>query len=379
MSTGESTPPPVDEGAVRRFLFYTLSLPERAVRLTVGMAAGAAREATALLLPRAFRHARTYRIFVQQTLDFLAEDVGGVARAASEPAGDEGSASQEKIDNFVARKAAGNFVEMASLLTLHVSPLTLLAVLSDLAYGSSAYLRELAAELKQQGVIAPDSTIDRVDDLLSAVATASAQTATALDTPPLSISGLRQTVEQTREALRRINPADVLPQAELQRMWNEMRQVAQRERVSLLAVSGAMTLQVLGRITAVGRGALSSVKVAGTLVDRVVVGHYRDALRNVQQRGLWNVVSQVSGPYIDAVWRNFQTGRPTITEDVVSGRLLGRVWRSMWGWLRRRPPGDSGAQPPASPAAAQEAPQSEDAPQRPIDSGACEPGTGKAP
>jgi hypothetical protein len=162
-------------------------------------------------------------------------------------------------------------------------------------------------------------------------------------------------------------------------MWNEMRQVAERERVSLLAVSGAMTLQVLHRITAVGRGALSSVKVTGTLVDWVVVGHYRDALRDVQQRGLWNVVSQVSESYIDAVWRNFHTGRPTITEDVVSGRLLGRVWRSMWGWLRRRSPGDSGVQPPASPAAVPEAPQPEDTPRRPIDSGACEPGSRKAP
>jgi hypothetical protein len=352
MSTGDSAPPPppIDEGAVRRFLFYTLSLPERAVRSTVGVAAGAARETSALLLPRAFRNSRTYRIFVQQTLDFLAQDVGGVARTAGATA-DPAVSGPQPIENFVARKAAGNFVEMASLLTLHVSPLTLLAVVSDVAYGSSAFLRELAAELKQQGVIDQDSTIDRVDDLLSAVAAASAQTATALDTPPLSISGLRQTVEQTRDALRGINPADVLPQAELQRMWNEMRQVAQREDVSLLAVSGAMTLQVLDRVAAVGRGALSSVKVAGTLLDRAVVSHYRDALHNVQQRGLWNAVSQASAPYVDAVWRNFHAGRGTLTHDVVSGRWLGRLGRSVWSWLRRRRRADPAAQAPSPPAA----------------------------
>ena len=37
---------------------------------------------------------------------------------------------QNPIDNFVARKTVGNFIELAGLATLHLSPLTLLAVVS---------------------------------------------------------------------------------------------------------------------------------------------------------------------------------------------------------------------------------------------------------
>ena len=65
---------------VRRHLRYGLSLPERALRSTAGVVGGALRESAAVLLPRAFRDAKTYRVFVGQMLDFMAEDMGGVQR-----------------------------------------------------------------------------------------------------------------------------------------------------------------------------------------------------------------------------------------------------------------------------------------------------------
>ena len=88
-------------------------------------------------------------------LDFMVHDVGGVTTKMA--AGGEAA----RVDNFVARKTVGNFVEMAGLATLHVSPLMLLAVVSDVAYGSQAYVRQLADELRREGVISETSTIDR--------------------------------------------------------------------------------------------------------------------------------------------------------------------------------------------------------------------------
>ena len=67
-----------------------------------------------------------------------------------------------------------------------------------MAYGSQTYLAELADELKREGVIDQHSTIQHVDDLLSAVANASSTTASAFNTPPLSVEGLKQTVRETR-------------------------------------------------------------------------------------------------------------------------------------------------------------------------------------
>jgi len=324
----EISPAVEDPGyaSVLKYLLYGASLPERTVRSGVGLVGGAVRESTALLVPQAFQTSQTYSILVRQMLDFLVEDVGGVARKC---ASDEGA----KVENYVARKAVGNFVEMAGMATLHVSPLTLLAVVSDVAYGSQTYLKELAEELKREGIIEAESTIDHVDDLLAAVAKASSVTAQAFDTPPLSVDGLRQTIEQTRQAVAAIDPTKVIPQAEVARLWGEIREVADREHVSLLDVSTTVTLHSLDKIATVGRGALSSVRVAGTLFDRHVIDHYQAALQDIRTRGLYATLAEASGPYITAVWQNFSTERPTITEDLLRGKLVGQTWGKVRAWL----------------------------------------------
>lgn len=314
--------------AVRKYLLYSLSLPERALRTSSAVVAGALRESSSLLTPKAFQDSKTYQVLVSQGLDFLAHDVGGVARPKTDDAA-------PPIENFVARKAVGNFIELAGLATLHLSPIVLLAVVSDVAYGSTAYLKELGAELKSQGIIAPESTIDKVDDLLSAVAHASGVGASAFNTPPLSVDGLRQTIDDARTAVAAIDPTQVLPKGEIERLWGEMREISNKEGVNVLEVSSAMTLHALDKIAKVGQGALSSVRVAGKLFDRHVLDHYSRALGEIRDEGLYRVVAKASAPYIDAVWRNFSSERETITEEALSGRLIARVCRAIKNWRKR--------------------------------------------
>jgi hypothetical protein len=321
----EALAPPPPAKSVRDYLLYSLSLPERAVRSTAGLAGGALREATELLVPAAFQDSKTYSTLVRQTLDFLVEDVGGVQR-------EEGDDAPAKVEGFVARKAVGNFVELAGMATLHVSPLMLLAVVSDVAYGSQTYLKELADELKREGVIDEDSTINHAGDLLDAVRQASGTAATTFDTPPLSIEGLRESINQTRDAALRIDPTKVLPKAEINRMWEEMRTIASEENVSLFEVSSAMTLHSLDKVATVGRGALSGVRAAGTLLDRHVLDHYRQSLTEIHTKGYYATLAEASGPYIEAVWQNFSTTKSTITEDLLSGKLLGEAAQGVKKW-----------------------------------------------
>jgi hypothetical protein len=317
-------PPPAK--SVRDYLLYTLSLPERAVRSTAGLAGGALREASELLVPAAFQDSKTYGALVRQTLDFLVEDVGGVARKKDE----EGAA---KVEGFVARKAVGNFVDMAGMATLHLSPLLLLAIVSDVAYGSQTYLKELAEELKREGVIDEDSTINHASDLLDAVRQTSGAAANTFDTPPLSIEGLRESINQTTEAAQKLDPTKILPKSEINRLWGEMRTIAAEEDVSLFEVSSAMTLYSLDKVASVGRGALSGVRVAGTLLDRHVIDHYRQALTEIHTKGYYATIAEASGPYIEAVWENFSTTKSTITEDLLSGKLIGQATRGVKKWL----------------------------------------------
>ena len=331
----QSTPPPAspDPGyaRVRDFLLYGLSLPERTLRSASGILGGTLRESASLLIPQAFRSSKTYSVMVQQMLDFLAQDVGGVERPKDPNA-------PQKVENFVARKTVGNFVEMAALATLHLSPMMLLAVVSDVAYGSKTYLKELAGDLKRQKVIAEDSTIDSLDDLLGAVASASATASGVIDTPPLSVDGLKQTIDQTRSAVAKLDPTKVIPQAEIKRLWDDIHQAAARQGVNPLAISGAMTLFALGKIASLGRGALSTVTSAGVLFDRHVIEHYRAGLTDIWKKGLYAALRETSKPYIEAVWNNFSSQKETITEGLASGRLLAEAWRVAHRWLGPRIP-----------------------------------------
>ncbi len=313
-------------GSVRDFLLYSLSIPERALRSGSGVLGGALRESAAMLVPRAFQNSKTYSVMVRQMLDFMAEDIGGVARSHDPEA-------PAPVENYVARKAVGNFVEIAGMATMHLSPLMFLAIFSDVAYGSQAYLHEVAAELKKEGIIDEKSTIHRVDDLLAAVAGMSETAATAFDTPPLSVEGLRETVTQTREAAKSIDPISVMPQAELKQMWDDIHQIAKDEGVNPFAISSAMTLYSLGHIATLGKGALSTVRVAGTLLDRHVIEHYRAGLEDIRTKGIYASLSETSQPYMEAVWMNFSGEKATITEDMFSGRTLGRAWNVVGRWL----------------------------------------------
>lgn len=334
--TPDEDRPEADPGfaSVRDYLLYGLSLPERALRSASSLVGGALRESASLLVPQSFRSSKTYTIMVQQMLDFMAEDVGGVRRA-------EQNADAAPVENFVARRAVGNFIDLAGLATLHLSPMLVLAVVSDVAHGSQVYLKELAGELKREGVIDEVSTIDNVDDLLAAVSETANTAAGAFSTPPLSLDGLKQTIDDARNASTGVDPTAVLPQAEVRRLWDEIHEVATSQGVHPLAISSAMTLYSLDKIGNVGAGALSGVRAAGAMVNRHVLEHYRTALSEIATNGLYATLAKTSQPYIEAVWLNFSTDKPTVTEDLLSGKLIGRAFGTVRRWLGCGQPPDA--------------------------------------
>ncbi|HUG93360.1 MAG TPA: zf-TFIIB domain-containing protein [Planctomycetaceae bacterium] len=320
---------PAGSSGPGRWLLYSLTLPERVVRSSVGLAAGTAREAAAWLVPQAFQDSKTYGLVVHNSLRFLAEDIGGVARPADAAAG-------TSAEEFIARKAVGNFIDLAGLATLHVSPMWLLAIVSDVAYGSKACVRELADELKKQGLIDESSTIGGIDDVLAAVQNATGEAATLFDTPPLSADQLKQSLDNTRTALATADYRRLLPEAELKQYWQDMREIAAREQQSLIGVSGAVTMHTLGKVATVGRGTLTGVQVVGGLASRHVIGHYRDSLRTIRERGLYTTLRETAAPYIEAVGNNFAAGRGTWTEELLSGRALRKGASAIAGWFSRK-------------------------------------------
>ena len=327
------TDEPTFTGSLIESLTYTLTIPERTARSVSAMVGGLVNETAARLIPTAFRSSRTYSQFVQQSLDMLVHDVGGVTpETASESAEPESDAQNEE-ESQLARKTVGGLLDIAGAATLHLSPITVLAVFNDLAYGSSHYLKKLSEELKREGIVDADSSIDQVSDLVDALQATSDRAVDAADTPPISIDGLTTTIAQLSEQISKVDPKKLIPQSEVERMWNEMESAATKENVGLWDISTTMTMFAMNRVTLTTRGALSGVSVATNLFDEHIVGHYSEALSEIANNGLYETLSTASAPYLEAVWHNFDASRETWTEELVTGRMIGKAWQSVRGWF----------------------------------------------
>lgn len=310
-------------------LLFGLSIPERSARSISAVVAGFANETASRLIPSAFRTSKSYTIFIQQSLDFMIHDVGGVEQDVNE--GD--SQSEDALANAsIARRAVGGMLDFAGMATIHLSPMTILAIVSDVAYGSSTYIRRLSEELKKEGIIDQESTVDHVSDLLDALQATADKSSDAFNAPPLNIDGLKDTINQTRESLGKIDPTSTIPEHEIKRIWDEMEAAAAKEDTSILNVATTMTMFSMNRLSLVTRGALSTVSVAGDLIDQHILGHYSDALLEIQSHGLWTTLSKSSEPYLDAIWDNFDSETSTITEDLLTGKLIGEAWTGFTSW-----------------------------------------------
>src|SRR6187549_1078648 len=221
-TTDDQTPAAVPERSFFDTLKYGASLPERLIRSAAGLTAGTAKELAEFLVPRSFQDSKTYEVVVRNSLNFVIGNIGGVNLPADPNA-------PAQAENYLARKAVGNFMDFAGLATLHTSPLWVLAIVSDVAYGTKSYMQELARELQAQGLIDDASTIHKVDDLLDAVQKASGTAASSLDQPPLSVDELKSSLDQTRQALMGVDPRTLFPEAEIARFWGEMKSLASKE------------------------------------------------------------------------------------------------------------------------------------------------------
>src|SRR5688572_16441337 len=121
---------------------YLFSLPERVIRSTLGLGAGAVRVVGEAALPPAIRHSQLYQNLVDATLRYVIEEIGGVESVYR--------TDEALPDNFLARRTAGNAVEVLGIIAFHASPVWVLAALADLCGAGRHLIPEMADALKTQ-------------------------------------------------------------------------------------------------------------------------------------------------------------------------------------------------------------------------------------
>jgi hypothetical protein len=279
---------------------FLVSLPERTIRALAALIAGTVHETFQLALPRVVRTSRLYEATAKNLLRVTIELVGGVPARA--PVEDEHEPDARRL---AVRKGAGNVVELGSIAAFGFSPLWILAAAADVTHGSRVYLETFVAELIRAGALPAGSRPGTVDELLRALEGVSGTSARLIDIPPLEVEALRRSLGEIRR------DAGALPSPEeLKRVLDGLREVARRERTSILEVSVGIGLAFFNSARHVGRQHL--------------LDPYREDLRPVAAEGFGTYARRVSRPYADAVARHFSADEPTLTERGL-GRLRARA------------------------------------------------------
>src|ERR687890_460232 len=206
---------------------------------------------------------------------------------------------------LLARKTAGNVVEIGSFLAVGWSPVWLLAGASDLIGGSKAYLRVLVTELKEGGVLSAEEDVASFEELLTALEGTSGVLADTVDVPPLNVAGVRASCQELRRQ------AGDLPDAQgLEKIFSQLRLAARREDRSVMEISSVV--------------ALGAVRTGVKLGNVHVFDYYRGALRTIADEGLVSFLYRITTPYLTRARSHFDPGSSTLSE-----RLLRR-------WADRR-------------------------------------------
>jgi hypothetical protein len=292
---------------------YLLSLPERLARSAVSLGAGVAREVGEVALPDAIRRSQLYQNLVDATLRYLIEQVGGVEGVYA--------ADEALPDNFLARRTAGNVVEVLGIVAFRASPVWILAALADLCGMGRHLIPEIADALKAQGLLEREASFESVDQLLDGLERTSSRLATTMNTPPLDVAGLRQEWEALRREARGLQPAGLPSRDTVSQMWAQLKTESARQDRSVFETSSVMAVAAARALPDGVRWLSASARVGATRTGQIVAAalldHYKQTLGEIQQVGYVAYVGQQFRPYVRAAVNQFSPKRRTVTERLL--------------------------------------------------------------
>lgn len=295
---------------------YLLSLPERLLRSTSALAGGLLKQLGDAALPASVRRTRLYRSMVEAVLRFLVEQVGEV----------EGMfPSESKLaENFLMRRTAGNGLELIGILTFRASPVWVLAALADVSGAGRALISEVAASLREEGLIAAGSQPATVNQILDALEESAGRAAETINTPPLNVGELRREWSAIQKSLQGL-AAERLPAVpRLEGYWRQLQQTARDERRSVFEIGALVALDTLTRLPDgfvwAGRSAGVAARRTGEVFVERILEHYSDTLEEIRHEGLarwWMVQFR---PYLAGAANQFSPRKSSWTQRILGSR-----------------------------------------------------------
>ena len=297
---------------------YLLSLPERVIRSALGLSAGLLREVGEVVLPGGVRRTQLYKSLVDTTLRYVIEQVGGAKGVYP--------AEQPQPDDFLARRGAGNAIELLGIVAFRVSPVWVLAALADLSGLGRRLIPEIAEALKAQGLLEKDTQFYSVDQLLDGLERTSSRLAETFNTPPLDVDGLRKEWAAIRNEARSLKPVELPPPQVIDNQWEELKQESTRQGRSVFETSSLMAVSAVRALPEKARWLSASARVGAThtgkLLSAAILEHYSQTLKELREVGYLAYAKRQVSPYLRACVEQFSPHRRTLTQ-----RLLDRMRR----------------------------------------------------
>lgn len=293
---------------------YLLSFPERMARAVLGLSAGVAREVGIVVLPESVRKSQLYSNMVDATLRFLTEQVGGAERAPG---------VDDLPENFLARRTAGNAVEILGIVAFRASPVWVLAALADLSGMGRHLMPEISEALKAQGLLDRDAEFSSVDEMLDGLEKTSSRLASTFNTPPLDVKSLREEWASIKGEAKSLQPSTLPSRETVTAVWQQLKDESQRQNTTIFQTSSMMAIDAVRGLPENVRWLSASTRVGVTRTGQVfasaLLDHYKITLDEIQRVGYLTYAGAQLRPYVHAAARQFSPSHRTLTE-----RLLDR-------------------------------------------------------
>ena len=217
-------------------------------------------------------------------------------------------------EDYVQRKMAGTALEAAGLLTMGYSPLWVFAILGDAAGGGKVFLNRLVKYLKENNVLTEEIEATELVDVLEAVQEASIQSASTIDTPPLTREELSELANEMKSNYGRVVKSATNLMPRLEAIWKNMEQLALRENISIERLVGIMTVDA-ATWSKKGMGiAVATGQTGAELFNEKILDSYRKTLAMTSEQGIDEYLSSHMRPFMQSARAHFDPTQKTWTE-----------------------------------------------------------------
>lgn len=253
---------------------------------------------------------------MEVTLRFLIRELGEVEGIYPS----EGQLARD----FLLQRGASHGIELVGLLTLHVSPVWILAALSDATGAGHTLIRQIAQALKDDGLLDGAPQFETVDQLLDGLEKTSSHLADTLNLPPLDMASLRREWSQLRRELPRLSPQHLPSIQVLEKIWKDLVQSARAQERSVFTLCSALAVSSVAELPAnllwLSRAGRIAAKRTGEVLGATLLTHYKEALEQISSVGFTAYWSAQFRPYLRAAAQHFAPAKISATERFLRRR-----------------------------------------------------------